>query len=473
VIVCFAMLGVLYRVSSGTGSKSLARGALMGTFSLLTMHTQVFAITLSLSVDWPPIFVMLAKLLELLLFNLEMLSPECHFGHDSLAIRYLPGLFIPLGVVSVMAVMWAGSLVLSQIMSKHVSPMKVDPAINALGAVIMAFYVGICKSVFDVFECRENASAPKTMRGHDGFLCLWDNGPEAQRMLPAAAVAILIYIIAFGAVYIYIVVIAPSRSRDASFQTRFAFLLQRWHPACHLWGVVFIMRNVLCSLVPSITPDALLQLVLLLALIFPSFVMQVRIWPWREHIANKQDMVLTMALILTLVAGLALMAPLPDLVREVLNQFSFLCYIMGVGSVGLILLHLLFLVFFARKYLKRRRSISGFALPQDVEHSILAVVEALPSWYNDHSVGDLHCIMSQLCEELPQADARKLRWGLEVLNRYVLECADAEPPAKVSPEDCLSWSSPVCVECPDEHTAEVDGEEHSFASSHDAGGVSV
>merc|ERR1712110_1063508 len=179
-------------------------------------------------------------------------ASSCYMGHDSMSPKYLPGLLMPLIITGMMLLLWAGSQVLARVHPKF-SGMQIDQSLNALGMVLMSLYVAVCKAVFNIFECRQNPSAPNTLRSHDGFLCF---GEEVQHMLPAAVLGALVYVVVFSSVYVWVIVQAPSKYQDsAGFRLRTHFLLNKWHPERWFWGILFVTRNLICSLIPSLTTD--------------------------------------------------------------------------------------------------------------------------------------------------------------------------------------------------------------------------
>jgi hypothetical protein len=112
--------------------------------------------------------------------------------------KYLPGLFLPVIITGIMMSFWALSQILARV-SDRFEAMKMDQSINALGMVLMSLYISVCKAVFNIFECRENPSAPNTLRSHDGFLCF---GEGVQGMIPAAVIGALVYVVVFSSVYL-------------------------------------------------------------------------------------------------------------------------------------------------------------------------------------------------------------------------------------------------------------------------------
>jgi len=138
--------------------------------------------------------------------------------------------------------------------------------------------------------------------------------------------------VGFASLYIYVIVRAPVLYQEGSgFKQRFGFLLNRWHPRTYYWGVIFLTRNILCSLVPSMTTDPILQIMLLIAVVLGAFTAQVRYWPWRENMSNRMDCMFNIALLVTLSSALASQGPSSSpAVQTFIGAMSFVSYVFAV-----------------------------------------------------------------------------------------------------------------------------------------------
>jgi len=334
VFLVFPLLLFVYRATSRDRARYTARTALLGTMSMLVSFSQLYAILGSVSITWCEPLNTIFSYLVVLLFDVRMLGPSCYLGYSPYYALYLPGVTVPVILVTAMFIMWSFSKV------SRCMEINRDNAVNTLGTVFLALYVGVCKPVFGIFECRGNASAPDTVRMHDGFICF--PSAELTSTLPIAVICILVYVVGFVCLYLWVILRAPQKFlASSSFRMKFRFILSRWHPSCWFWGIFVLFRNVLCSLVPSMTADGMLQMLLLIFIIYPVFVVQVRIWPWRDEIANKQDMVLSAALLLTIISGITLQAQNIQEVKSILVVMSvfslfagFLMCLLIVGQFG-------------------------------------------------------------------------------------------------------------------------------------------
>jgi hypothetical protein len=461
----------MYKLAAGRRDTNIIKTACVGTLAIIVVNVQMFSIVASVTLastsdTESPVSVAMDTLDSMFSLDFDLLTASsCHFGDDVLAAKYLPGLLMPVAVVVVMA----GQVILSRLSNKicprWFTRWNSDQAINACGLVVMSLYVSVCKAVFNIFECRENPSAPLTLRNHDGFHCFFGPFPEdVQSVFPALVCGVLLYIVAFSAMYIWVIVRAPSAyANDSGFRLRTDFLLRRWHPELWYWGIFFLFRNLLCSLVPSVTTDACQQVLLLFGLLLPMFVAQVRCWPWRDETTNKADTIMVCALLFALVIALAVQARASDVVwASVLSAFSLVIMVAAVLVCFLILVSLMrlewsspvsvggtgetsqglpTLMLSQRPSDKAIRPVldtseDGAQVSKGTERSvrhasnrslgskaqiaeIFQIIKDLSQWQEEDG-GVLGDIVQQLGSELPTTDLRKLHWGLAIVGYHVL-----------------------------------------------------
>eukprot|EP00931_Biecheleriopsis_adriatica_P019215 TRINITY_DN13172_c1_g1_i1.p1 TRINITY_DN13172_c1_g1~~TRINITY_DN13172_c1_g1_i1.p1 ORF type:complete len:1242 (-),score=216.78 TRINITY_DN13172_c1_g1_i1:42-3767(-) len=483
IIAGFLLLALAYRMTNGSRSKLVSKVPLFGYISLVSTYTQLVALQISLDVDWPPSFKALLVFLQMFMLDVKLLATSCYAGGHHLAIKYMPGLIIPINIACMLLLMWGVSHAMARV-SSRVSPMQLDQVMNTFGTVLSGLYVAIIKSTLSIFEARSNPSAPPTLRSYDGFYYL---GEEMLSLIPAAALGILAYIVGVASLFVWVVLRAPALHQQSStFKIRFAFLLKRWHPSCWYWGIFFLMRNVLCSLVPSITSDGVLQLLMLIAVIVSSMLAQVRLWPWRESLSNNMDCMFSTALLVILVMGLAIKSPsTSNAVQQVIAATNLLSYFLAVTATFLIVLKVavshVFGSFTAKP--EQAESVTGATVPTaDAVPSADAVAKDMPSENSEGSwsflvdgarkvadrlqrseknaskqvakrifqilmglqakftlVGpgcnrgkeDLIEILQTLAEELPERDLQNLQWTLGTLGYHALGDSTLRPPGIV------------------------------------------
>merc|ERR1719159_349579 len=104
-------------------------------------------------------------------------------------------------------------------------------------------------------------------------------------MIPAFCCGVLVYVVVFFSVYVWVIVQAPNKYQDsASFRLRAHFLLNKWHPERWFWGILFVARNLMCSLIPSLTTDGSVQVLSMFLVMFIYFLASATCSPWRDEL---------------------------------------------------------------------------------------------------------------------------------------------------------------------------------------------
>jgi len=453
-------LGVVYALSAGMRDRSPSWTAVLSTLCVVAVNTQLFSVIVSLSVGWSDTFRSYFDWLNIFGFQLEAVTASsCYMGNDTLGPSYLPGLLMPAIITGALMAMLAVSQLLP-LASSRFSPMKLDQSINALGMVLMTMYIAVCKAVFNIFECRENPSAPYTLRSHDGFLCL---GDDVMGMIPMAVSGALLYIVAFGALYIWVIARAPSAyQNDARFRLRTDFLLGSWHPQFWYWGIFFLVRNLVCSLVPSVLTDGSKQAVMMFVLCLPMLIAQARVWPWREELANKHDLIMGCSLLCTLLIALGLQAP-GDNDDETwptfLEALSTLIFIGAIVCCSVLLAHFLWVEVRVQRKQRSQRAKLGDAgafslsMPTLMTSDEIEAKGSMPSKSSSpHSSRGLECfddkvldiyktlsavaardpdalfeLVKQMGDEMTAVDLKKLQWGIGLVGYHVLGDVTRKP----------------------------------------------
>lgn len=463
-VMGFVALAGMYKLSARKRGRYSATAALAGTLGILVGNTQLFSVMATFSIDWPITFTRVLRALSFLVLSPDILSISCYTGHGNFTRTYLPGFLAPLVVVLMLLVLVCASSILSRI-TRRVHPMGWAATVNTLGLVMLAMYVGICKSTFNIFTCRTNPSAPDTMQLYDGYLCL---GEAVRPTIPLAIVGVIVYIFASLALFIYVVAVTPSRYQvDEGFRMQYRFLLDRWHPEVWYWGVLNLIRNVLVSLVPAMTTDGQLQLLLVMVFVFPLFVAQLRIGPWRDGPPNTQDSIMTASLLLTSVVGMALQVPSSPGIRLTLAHISLALYLTACCCALAIVAQFAWLsgrACFTRQHtrqiatarpsvvLERRNSLTNVVLPAfersqtleswqstlDASHShasievsdFLSILFALQllDLKNDN---ELTHLVAEFFTELPPVDLKLFMWASRHLSYNLLGNATMRPQGAV------------------------------------------
>jgi len=115
----------------------------------------------------------------------------------------------------------------------------------------------------------------------------------------AAGMTFLLIPIAFVAGCCLVVYQFPRRTQalDTRFLHMFAFLLFRYKPDVYWFAVVFILRNMLIALAPTL-PGPVPQVIAVVVLLLASLTISTKFFPWRVEKANYIDIAVTVHMII-------------------------------------------------------------------------------------------------------------------------------------------------------------------------------
>merc|ERR1711998_257612 len=75
------------------------------------------------------------------------------------------------------------------------------------------------------------------------------------------------------------------------------------------WGMLFVFRNLACSLIPSFFTAGSAQVVSMFLVLFTYFLASATCSPWRDELSNTHDLIMVGSLLMTLVVAQALQVP--------------------------------------------------------------------------------------------------------------------------------------------------------------------
>jgi len=201
---------------------------------------------------------------------------------------------------------------------------------------------------------------------------------------------------------------------------------------------------------------------LMFTLVLPMFIAQVRVWPWRDELANMHDLIMVAALLIIMVLGLALQVP----VAGTSLWFSFLqiastsTFIVAFGICLIVLSQALVTEVRIKKKQRQLKCVenaggsSPLALPtlmqdasgkntptnseadmtnysgsrgisksrsgpQSSDDKIADIYETL-NLLSTSGNSNLLELVKHMGEELPSTDLKKLQWGMGVVGYHVL-----------------------------------------------------
>jgi hypothetical protein len=394
-------MATIHRVASSNKGGAFAQLPMFSVMSLIVNQAQYLALVQTFDLRWPSAFDSLLKLMMIVLFDMNVTSVSCYFGY-SLAALYLPGLFIPLGVVMVMWMMMAVTKVASQVSGGKTSSMHVDYVINTLGLVLTGLSVAVFKSILTIFECRPNPSAGDTLANFDGFECYGDDvGP----LMPFTVASTAIFILGGVSAYMYVIVQGPSKYHASdSFRKRFQFVLKRWHPTYYWFGALVLVRNLLMCLVGVVSTEGLTQVLMLTLIFAPSFCATLVVKPWRDIVANWTDGLLSGAFLLIMFLAAMVAEDPTNSTRKLLGWLMIGTMMTAMLVVFLICLDMLLVVLKGNGLWIR-----GPAITEEMIDDFLDTFGKV-HFLEDNGHVEAKRDVKAFLAQLPQGDVLKLLW---------------------------------------------------------------
>jgi len=350
--------------------------------------------------------------LQFLEFDIAVFAPTCYFGGDTLRALYVPRVCTPLVIVGKYA--FLGLLAqFGHCIAPIIPLLKFDACFNAVGVVINALFVGVVKSVFEVFYCRENPSyntpdelkAPLTRTKYEGYLCSSDGNDDLLQVLPFTLLFAVLYIVTALAVYSYGLWLAPKMWHiDSSFRGRFRFLLGRWNAQWWYWGGLVMLRNLLLPIITACTVGGLWQLMCFICIVGTLCVLQLWCQPWREPIGNFLDAGMSLALIGMNIFGIGMLRKPAAADADIVALVALISFVISMSLIVL---------FVTIELLPVKFSFSANIDLDSLAGDVIKVFHGLRN--EDGQVTDM--MVKEFVSQLSQQDGRrlcslvnKLRW---------------------------------------------------------------
>jgi hypothetical protein len=408
ILVVTAGLFAVYRGTSSSRSSFFVKMGFWASFGLVVNHAQLFAVVGTIDIKWPSMVSWVFEDLQLIILRPELLRPSCYFGF-SLAAKYLPGVFAPFGLLFLMALMNGVLRFLNKVNPRRFIRLDRDLVMNAMGVIFSALFIGVCKSILSILDCRMHPSAPDTMMFHDGYMCRDD---AIYPLLPATGFAALCFIVGVPGIFLWAIIVAPKRYyAEKAFRKKFGFLLNRWHPRWYYWSMLLMLRNFAISVVTILSTDALLQVTLMMIAVVSCFIGGLLCRPWRDPLLNLMDNSMTGGLVVTLMLSLPLLEIQGRSTKETIGVFmavtfwgSFACCLTVVADAFGVLLR-------GESFFSRILSTST-SIHEDV--TVIMLKFAMLFQLDEQKMRD---DVEKFFKELPPADAHGISSVMGVLDR--------------------------------------------------------
>ncbi|CAK9023182.1 40S ribosomal protein S6 [Durusdinium trenchii] len=308
-ILCGSGISVLYVVLVYEGQKSRQPGSLLiAALSMGQMVTVVQQLTViqQFKIEWGSPFSDILAAMELLAFDLDMVSISCVAPMSPVA------KFTTRTLLVLLFFAMAGLVHVGYLAYKRAKTLQLGLLGRTVGTLFMVFFISLCSSLLAPFRCNMHPNGRWTVQTYHQVV--WKLNLNVLRLhhqlvfaglLPICFVVICIWIILFE---------LPKRLEraDVHFIRACSFLFIRFRPGAEVFSVIFLVRNalvVLCPLLPSAAAKALNfvstldQVVCMNILLYGSVVVTAFSKPWRVMACNFLDLLLVTGMLVILDMG--------------------------------------------------------------------------------------------------------------------------------------------------------------------------
>lgn len=268
---------------------------------LLFTGAQTLAVYEELSVEWFEPVHSILQTLRLVSFDLKVVKMGCIVGNNVVLNFLCRQLVAPMAVPVILLVISA---------KKYMDPMvQVLPELlNTVGVVYNVFFISIIFSGLAPFVREDHPGGNGwSMKSQPSILWLEDEAHVWLMVL--GVIALLVVPLPFMAGCLYSTVMYPSwlgqSSRAGMRRLRAVrFLFARFAPERYYYMVILMTRSLLVCMVPIVANgrgNAALQVCLMCGILSGFLLLQQRLNPWRDDVANLIDGVMCHFLLLLLV----------------------------------------------------------------------------------------------------------------------------------------------------------------------------
>lgn len=259
---------------------------------LILSHYQMISLISSVPLKMP---VTMSKTWKVWGYSQDVISlfaPACA-GFSGFKGTFITQSFVPIVLMVICILTWLGSKAVGLMGHPHLV-MDADRMINLYFSIIFAFFIGIASASMSLFKCQQNPSAPKTLVQDLSIICGSD---EWNSVLVFAVFCIVVYCIGCGALYSFIIAIAPRKFNDVSFQKRWKFLFIKYSSNCFWWSIPILAKGVFLNLGFVMIPHPIGQIYWLIFITFFYLTGLFVANPWRHQVANVLDALVHLSVI--------------------------------------------------------------------------------------------------------------------------------------------------------------------------------
>jgi len=280
-------------------NKSSKSGSLIvvsTSFTQLVTLVQMLSVLRRFNIDWREPFYSILVFIEVLSFDLEMLSVSCLATMSSAAVFTFRSLLMPCLMLIALLVHLCFLLVTR---SKN---FRASDLWRTIGSMFLIFFIILFSMLLAPFQCSAHPSGQATLKRYGAVFC--DGQGEHLQILLVGGVACLMPLL-FLAICTWVVVVElPLRlaRSDARFVENCSFLIIRFRPGAEIASVLLLLRNAVVALCPLVTTTSG-QLLMMSLILYVNFFFVAFLKPWHSMLCNVLDCILVAGVLVILDMG--------------------------------------------------------------------------------------------------------------------------------------------------------------------------
>eukprot|EP00746_Dinoflagellata_sp_MGD_P124788 gnl/MRDRNA2_/MRDRNA2_59417_c0_seq1.p1 gnl/MRDRNA2_/MRDRNA2_59417_c0~~gnl/MRDRNA2_/MRDRNA2_59417_c0_seq1.p1 ORF type:complete len:1726 (-),score=278.04 gnl/MRDRNA2_/MRDRNA2_59417_c0_seq1:251-4669(-) len=311
----FVLCGILRVLRASFVTVKLATVGIAHALCLMLTALQSLAAFQRLQVRWPGPFRVVLDALALFNLNFDIIRFQCIVTKDDPLMNYLTKLFVvPVVILAIFGIVAA---------AKHrgYARMGKNVAINASGMVLSAFFIPICVTSFEPWQCMDNSNGRQTILAMPHVEC----GSEMHRqMLGLSAAAVFLYPVSFLSVCIFYTITYKKYVMmfGVDFLEKTQFIFSRFKPQNYKFGIIFLFRSFSISVIPVVFVNhVVMQLLLMSVVLLMWTYAELSQKPWRVKLVSMADSVMSFCLLVILLCGALVIDPAANSANDSTSTF--------------------------------------------------------------------------------------------------------------------------------------------------------
>ncbi len=261
---------------------------------------QTFGVFAELDIMFEEPIASVLSILNIFTFDLDVIKIQCVFNKDDPVVNFaVTLLLLPMAMLIV-------SCAFAWLRIRGNPNMTFDQYLNLVGLISLIGNVSITMAVVRPLHCLKNPNGSSAMASNPAVIC-WDSEQHTW-LLVLGILGLLLYPISFLAVIAHVTWRYPhlvASGFGLRLLARYRFVFQRFTQACYFWGLCFILRSLLISIIPVVLADlGTCQVISIDVVLTLGLGATASFRPWRTAVANHSElMTMTMLAIFILIAA--------------------------------------------------------------------------------------------------------------------------------------------------------------------------